>query len=206
MQKIFKSITIIAALITLNSCVNLKLPKAKTQNFKIKSVKQRSLELEQLKKWEINGAFSIQNKGKINLANYDWKQDKNKYHIEIRSTLNLYSLLIEGRPKKVTLWESRNKPISAISPEELLQKRLGWSIPISNLSYWIKGLAAPELSKEKFDNYGHLISISQQDWQVNFSNYTTINSVDLPCILKINGHGLIIKMVIKNWRILNAVA
>ncbi len=197
--KIFRNLIISTSILALSGCVSLKLPNQGPQKFHQESAKTRTNELRKINKWNINGAFSIQHDKKVEIANYSWQQSRGNYSLQINSSLNIYSLLIKGRAGHVTLKESKQKPLRAASAESLLNKRLGWSIPISNLKYWVRGLSANGASKSKYDKYGHLVKLWQQGWAVTFSNYINIGRFDLPRTLNIQGHNLKIKIVIKNW-------
>lgn len=194
-----RNFIVLAATVSLTGCVSLKLPATGKTEFTKKSSQTRATQLQQIKKWDIDGAFSIQYNKKSELANYTWQQTYSKYLINISSALNLYTISINGRPGHAYLKESKHKPLSARSPESLLQKRLGWSIPISSLKYWVRGLPANSAGSKSYDKYGHLTYLSQQGFVVYFSNYTNVGKYDLPRILKISGHGLKIKLAIKHW-------
>lgn len=191
---------LLAMLLLLTGCTSLKL-EPQTAQFKPQSWEQRRSSLEKIHEWGINGAFSVQQNDKVNIANYSWQQNGSDYQIRINSSLNLYSLFIEGRNGQVTLWESKQKSITAQSPEALMKQRLGWSIPISYLAYWIRGLPAKTEYQSRQDAYGHLSQLRQQGWRVKFTEYTNVQRYDLPRILQIEGHGLQIKIAIKQWTI-----
>lgn len=195
-----KLLLCILSLLSLTACTTLNLPSAQTQ-FQPKPWTVRRAELEKIQQWQIAGAFSVQYNQKSNIASYSWQQTGANYQILIQSSLNLYNLKIAGQPGHVTLWEANKKTVTANSAQTLLQQRLGWSLPITNLTYWVRGLPAPGQQHAQFDQFGHLTETQQSGWQVTLSNYATIHSVDLPRTLNIEGHGLRIKIAIKNWRI-----
>ncbi|OGO95144.1 MAG: outer membrane lipoprotein LolB [Coxiella sp. RIFCSPHIGHO2_12_FULL_42_15] len=186
--------------VLLSGCTTLTLP-PQNAHFDKQSWQKRQTQLVQLKNWNIDGAFSVQQPSKSNIANYTWQQMGPNYRIQINSSLNLYSLLIEGKSGSVTLQESKQKTTSASSPEILMQQRLGFSLPISNLAYWIRGLPAPTPYRSQRDAYGHLTELTQQGWQVSFSHYANVKQYDLPRTIKLVGHGLIIKIATKNWNV-----
>ncbi len=162
---------------------------------------QRKLALERLANWKIKGSFSVQQQGERHIASYNWLQNDQSYQIEVYASLGLYRLRIEGNPDEARLYQAGEAVISADSASDLLEKRLGWSLPVMNLSYWIRGLPAPGSYRGDYDAYGHVIRIVQQGWQVGLSHYVTIKSLDLPRILDIRGEGLKIRVAIKEWDI-----
>lgn len=186
----------------LSGCVSLSLHKTTPTRFSKESVATRQQQLTQLTAWNIQGAFSFQRKGQASIANYAWQEKPNNhYTITLESALNLYSVTIEGQPGHVTLLEPKKKVLTATSPEALLQQRLSIRLPVQSLIYWIRGLPTDAPYQARFDDYGHLIDLTQQGWHIQFSHYTTIQSMDLPSVLQITGHGQKIKIVIKSWSV-----
>ena len=113
-------------------------------------------------------------------------------------------LQLVGNDKQVTLWESSTNSVSAPTPEALLQERLGWTLPISNLVYWIRGVPAPasaatQVNSLQLDTYNHLLHLQQQGWDIQYVSFQIVNNIDLPRIIYLQTQGLKIKIVIKKW-------
>jgi len=205
MQFYRRCILITSVFAILSGCTSLKVPTTQQPNaFQALPTQQRIQTLLGIQQWNIDGAFSVQYGQQVNIANYAWQQIGSSYQIQIHSSLNIYSIKIQGQLGQVTLIEAQKQPVSASSAEELMQDRLGWSLPVSNLQYWIRGIPAPGDYQSQVDVFGHLTQVTQQGWFVGFSNYTTVQSYDLPRTLLVQGHGLKIKIVIKNWNSVGA--
>lgn len=184
----------------ISGCVNLNLPSESHITFQKRAWQQRRLGLIKIRRWDINGAFSIHRPKQSVIANYSWQQHNNKYMIKIASALDAYSAIIQGNPLYVTLKKSNREKFYARNPEQLMQQQLGWSLPVSNLSYWIRGLPAPGKYQAKFDTWGHLIDLRQNGWHVKFSHYWPMsNTVDVPQTLLLKRSNLTAKIVIKHW-------
>lgn len=166
------------------------------------AVRQQTLSA--LNQWQLNGSFSIQPAGQMPvIANYDWQQySTGHYRINISAPLNLMTAVIVGQPGWVSLRSSQGAASQAGSAELLMQNVLGWSLPVSNLVYWVRGLpaAATPVSNEYFDGYGHLVALSQDGWYVRFSRYQTISpNMDLPRQIDLQRPGLTVKILAKTW-------
>lgn len=193
-------LSVIGISIMLAGCTSLKVPSVGQITYHKQSWQQRRNALTKIRHWAIDGAFSIQQTGRSAIASYDWKQTGGSYNIRIHSSLNIYTADISGKPGYVTLQQS-NKRYSARTPEQLMQRQLGWHLPISNLFYWMRGLPAPGKYKAKFDTFGHLIYLQQAGWSVQFSKYLPVGNVDLPRTLQLHSKQLAVKIVIKHWKL-----
>lgn len=192
------SLVILFSFLITTGCTNLQTPTAQTTTFQPLSPKQRQLALTRLTAWHIDGAFSIREPNKTTLANYQWQQKGTRYQIRIYSALDLYGIRILGEPGFVALWRS-DKRVTANSPEQLLQNQLGWQLPVSNLYYWLRGIAAPGLYQARFDRFGHLRQLQQQDWQISYTQYGTFGQYDLPQLLELRYKNIAVRLVIKRW-------
>lgn len=185
--------------IMLSGCTSLNIPSLTHPPFHKKSWQQRRHALTRIRSWNIDGAFSIRQMNKSTIASYTWQQRGNSYNIRIHSSLDIYTADISGRPNYVALQRSNQQRFSARTPERLMQKQLGWHLPISSLHYWMRGLPAPGKYQATFDTFGHLIYLQQAGWQIQFSNYISIGKVDLPRTLQLNSDRFAVKIVIKHW-------
>lgn len=185
----------------LAGCTSLSIPSVAHAPFHKETWWQRHRALTRVRRWNIDGAFSVRQPHKSVIAAYTWQQRGRSYSIRIHSSLNIYSAAITGRPGYVTLQRSKQQRFSARSPERLMEKQFGWHLPLSTLFYWIRGLPAPGKDHAKFDVYGHVAYLQQAGWRVRFSNYVPVGTVDLPRTLQLNNSRFSVKIVIKHWKL-----
>jgi outer membrane lipoprotein LolB len=165
-------------------------------------VKDRQTSLNTVHNWRINGKIAVQSARDSGSATVNWVQKGGQYSISLMGPLGSNGLKLAGRPGHVTLQTSDGKSYSASSPEELLAKRWGFHVPVSNMNYWIRGLPVPGPSaKTQFDHYGRLTHLVQQGWSVQYQNYTHVSRVDLPQMISITSPSLKVKIIVYQWNI-----
>jgi outer membrane lipoprotein LolB len=191
---------IIFSAVILTGCTHLQTSPESQISYKRLSWQQRQQALKHIADWDINGAFSIRQPNQTTIASFEWTQKEKNYRIRINSSLDLYGVNIVGRPGLVMLWRAQNEHFSARSPEQLMQQQLGWRLPVSNLYYWMRGLPAPGNYQAQFDNFGHIVMLTQQGWQIHYEQYLSVGTVDLPQILDLTNQELGVKIVIKHWK------
>jgi outer membrane lipoprotein LolB len=163
---------------------------------------QRETQLSAIRSWNLQGAMSIRQNGQVTLASISWQQQGRSFNQTLSGPFSLGGVRISGYPGRVTLWRSATDQITAPSPEALLQQEFGWSVPISNMYYWVRGLPVPGISAEKrFDSQQHLIAMQQEGWSIQYPSYRTVNGIDLPTTVLINNSQLQTKLVINRWTI-----
>lgn len=170
-------------------------------HFQFKPWKVRQQGLKRIKGWDISGSFSVFPKTAAPVgASYHWQQTGAQYRIRVHAALNLYSLILEGGPRRAVLWQSDHEAVSAVTPEKLMQQQVGWHLPVSGLFYWLRGLPAPHAVRLQFDRYGHLKMVQQKTAVVRYADYITIQGVDVPTVIDITTADAKVKIVIQQWR------
>jgi outer membrane lipoprotein LolB len=190
----------ILTIIQLNACTTVPKPQPTKTNLHYLSWTDRKAQLRMLDNWHISGSLSITYNNKTDLASFDWQKNHDVYTINIYGPMNLASAKIMGNANHVTLQKSSGEKTEASTAEELMQHQLGWALPVNNLNYWIRGLPTPGINaRSVFDDYNHLSSIAQQEWQIIYVSYDSFANIDLPTKIYLNSPQLHAKIVIKRW-------
>jgi outer membrane lipoprotein LolB len=157
---------------------------------------------ETVSSWEIRGALAAKNKSKGWSAAMHWAQNgPSSYQIRLMGPLGAGAVLINKKGGTIT-FQDGPKRITSTNADELLMQQTGVRLPVSNLYYWVRGLPAPgKVGSEQRDAANHLVMLRQSGYTVTFGNYTTVKGVALPGIVRLDGNGVMVKVVIKNWSI-----
>lgn len=158
-------------------------------------------QLLQTETWRLKGKIGIRNSQQSHSASLYWQQLKEHYDIELSGPLGQGGARIKGNGSGIMIDVAGEEPVHAISPEQLMQRTLGWQFPIRELLYWIKGIPAPGLpyTPELVDNRLH--KLVQKGWQIRYLRYTNSNGIDLPGKLTISRGDLRITVVAREWQI-----
>lgn len=161
---------------------------------------ERKQQLEQLHSWDIQGAIAIHSSTDSGSATIHWQQTQQNYALALLGPLGSNAVQIYGKPGLVTLQTAQGKQSSASNPEQLLYSQVGWKLPVSSLHYWIRGLPVPgEPAQSRFDSYHRLNTLSQQQWEIHFNQYSVFHGLELPTRIVLVHPQLNIKIVIYRW-------
>jgi len=88
------------------------------------------------------------------------------------------------------------------SAEALLEDMIGWSLPISGLEYWIRGLPRPGSDySHRLDQQGRARSITQDKWSIGYLDYfARQENLQLPRRVKLVGDKVTLKLIIEHWQ------
>lgn len=165
-------------------------------------VEERKAKTQVVSNWELNGAMAVKSPKKSFTATVNWLQrGLGSYQIRMFGPLGSGSLLIKKSGRSVTLQDGAKK-ISSNNADKLFLQQTGVALPVSNLFYWVRGLAAPgSVQSSKRDAYNHLSALRQAGYSIKYLRFTSVNGTDLPSKILLKGHGLSIKFIIKRWRV-----
>jgi outer membrane lipoprotein LolB len=192
---------VIPCALLLAACAPTPRPSEQAPINKIEPLAKRKAETAKVSSWELKGAMAAKNKAKAWSASMDWVQrGPNSYQIRLMGPLGGGTVLINKEGNTVTFQDGAKKT-SSTNAEELLLQQTGIRLPVNNLYYWVRGLPAPgAVATEQHDAYNHLVHLKQNGYTINFNQYTSVNGVDLPSSIRLEGNGVMIKVIIKSWK------
>ncbi|WP_299598851.1 lipoprotein insertase outer membrane protein LolB [uncultured Microbulbifer sp.] len=157
-----------------------------------------------MQRWEAKGKLGVRSPKENGSANLIWQQANANYRIHLSGPLGAGATTISGSPSGVSLQKGSDPAVLASDPAQLTEQIMGWPLPVSEMFYWVRGLAAPgAVAGQQKDSRGLLQSLQQSGWQLNFSDYQSVGAFQLPSRIKAattNAAGPVsVTVVIKEW-------
>lgn len=185
----------------LTGCVSVR-PPAQAGTVTRQPFAVRVNRLEKLNRWQINGAAAVTHRHNAQSANYRWRQTEQTYQIQLAGALNLGATTISGGVSGVTVTQANGQRWRGRDVNALITEQLGWQLPVEQLVYWVRGIPAPTVYRQlTTDAQGHLQSLQQLGWSINWSRYTSVGSYDLPRWIVLQRPNWKIKLLIRQWQL-----
>lgn len=161
----------------------------------------RHQQLQQLTDWEFKGRTLIRQGKEAWHAGITWSEKQGNYQIRLSGPFAQGGVLLEGNDRQVTLTLSSGEKLQAVSPEALLAESLGWSLPVSALRDWVRGMPDKrfDVTTMKLDEEGRLIDLAQADWQVRYLEYIPFKGHSMPAKIFMDHPELSVRIVISDW-------
>ncbi|SFX66631.1 lipoprotein insertase outer membrane protein LolB [Marinospirillum alkaliphilum] len=147
--------------------------------------------------WRAQGRIAVNDGRGSHSASLDWQQQGYHYQLQILGPLGQGSARLEGQPFLVSLVTSDGQLLQAASPEQLMQQGLGWSFPLSNLIYWMRGLPAPGQVLVLDDQ-----RIQQNGWQIEWRRFSEVDGYQLPSLLIAENGNMQLRLSVSAWQLL----
>ncbi len=169
-----------------------------------KSLQEHETSISKLTSWQAKGRMAISHEQKGTNVSYVWQQYPGHYQIRLFGPFGSGSVYITGYPDYVELKESNGNITRAESPDELLKKATGLNLPITGLTYWLRGLSSPHqgIQSQRIDSHGNLQHLAQQGWFIGYESYRTTKTLSLPSKLQLQNQDqdVKVKMVVTDWQ------
>ncbi len=162
---------------------------------------ERQAHLKEVQRWQLTGRLAIQSGDDGWNATLIWRQERERYRMQLVAPLGQGSLQLEGDDQQVELRTSEGDSAIAADPDTLIFNQMGWRVPVSALRYWVLGLPAPGAATTVVDEFGRLQRLQQAGWEVKFLDYTVQGASELPARLFIANHKAQVRLVIKRWEL-----
>lgn len=135
----------------------------------------------------------------------NWVQAGRHFEIRFFGPLGVGAATISGDDRKVEI-RTKDGVYTTDHPEDLMQEKLGWSLPLKSLRYWLLGLPTPlrEFEREPedtvlLDDAGRPARIRQFGWQLEYGEYQTVGIIDLPRKITLANDSKSFRIVVDQW-------
>lgn len=143
-------------------------------------------------------------------ANFRWQQQGERYDLELWGALGQGRTRITGTANRIEIVDGTGRKVKSRNPQKLLQRHLGWSLPLSVLPFWLQGQPAPAppntpARRMRFQQNGDLETLEQLDWALEFARYSVVMGAErqdrLPGRVRASSDQLKLTIVTRDWRL-----
>lgn len=164
---------------------------------------QHRQQIENISQWRIKGRAALRSDSDSWSAALTWQQNDETYQVRLAGPFGQGAITIEGDGDSVSVHIAGQPAVVASDAELLLSQQLGWTVPVSLLPYWLRGVPAPGQvdAMALNESSGVLDQLIQNGWQVDYSAYRALGGVNLPRKIQIENDSLRLKLVLDRWNL-----
>lgn len=156
--------------------------------------------IEKIQSFSIKGRIAVTTNQKNSSARLAWEHSPNSDNVDIYSPLGGKVANIIKTAQEVTFTDNK-QTLTAADTETLTQDSLGFSLPLSGLSYWALGKPSNEsiANAMTWDNDGKTKTLFQDGWNIEYNDYLTHEGYSLPKKVFLQNNRITIKLIVDNW-------
>ena len=150
----------------------------------------------------MQGALVLRSAGEVSRVGMRWRQTRDAYLVRFTGPLGVGLFEVEGSEAGVEARFADGRRARAESPEALLDREVGWSVPLAGLRYWIVGAPALDgaVSTMELDGQGRLARLEQAGWTVVYERYGALDDLALPERIRFSSEAVEATVVVRRWK------
>jgi outer membrane lipoprotein LolB len=159
--------------------------------------------LDRFEQWNIHARAALKLEGEAYNIGIRWIREQGSFKLLLEAPFGqgVFRIdSIEGEPYRLRLPDGQE--YANQTAEALLEDAIGWSLPVSGLEFWIRGMPRPGSSyTHHLDAAGRLRSLQQDQWTIDYLDYFAPGEGPiLPRKIRLAGKALTLKLIIEHWQ------
>ena len=152
-------------------------------------------------RWRFDGRVAISGVESGGSAGIRWQQSRGRSDVAVFGALGAGGLDIAVDGEHLRVKTSRGEVVEDEAARRVIEERLGVPLPLAELRYWLVGIAAPGSdANEVLGDNQRLTTLSQQGWDVQFTEYQAVGGDLLPARLDASHEGVRVRLRISRWQ------
>lgn len=164
---------------------------------------QRQQEMAELTRWGLEGRLAIKVGDDGHSANIIWKQDGEVLDARFFGPFGAGNTRILGNADALLLETSDGASRFSSEPERDLYWELGWTVPLRQMPFWVKGVPGPGLVEDlEIDGAGRLQSLRQGEWSLAIPQYRQREDGRvMPRKITLEREDVRIRLIVDEWKL-----
>lgn len=146
-------------------------------------------------KWEMEARVAVRASQDAWQADLVWTHDDGQDRLRLSGPLSQGLISIVVQKDLIYINEGDGHEYLAKDPDAALKARLGFSVPLKSLRFWMLGSPNPEEASIPLHEEGFV----QQDWRISPSGRMSVNGRTLPERLVVEGADVRLKIIVDQW-------
>lgn len=161
---------------------------------------EREARLGRREAWGLAGRLAVSDGRDGGSGRIEWRQDGDRFRIDIRAPVSRRTWRLTGEPGHVTLEGLDGGPRHGTDAESLLRREVGWSVPFDDLKAWSRGLRGAGQAGIEFDAAALPQQIRQRGWTVEYRGWDRSDPPLPTRVFAANGVRRV-RLVVEHWHV-----
>lgn len=150
--------------------------------------------------WQLAGRLGVSNGHDGGSGSLEWKQDGDTFRFSVHAPVTGKTWVLSGDAHRVVLDGLRDRPIEGGDAAALLERELGWHVPVAQLTEWVRGARAHGDARIEFRSDGLPAVIEQDGWKIEYPDYDRALSPPLPRKIFASRGDYRVRLSVSQWQ------
>ena len=161
---------------------------------------ERRAQLQMLESYALQGRVAVAAGSEGFSARLHWEQQGARSSLALDGPLGVGGVRIVADGTALNVTNSQGTALDSEAARAELRTRLGFDPPLASLRYWVLGVPDPAIpSTENLDALQRLASLSQDGWDIQYTDYVNSAGAWLPRRLSIQREGVRVRLIVDDW-------
>jgi len=149
--------------------------------------------------WTLKGRLGVSDGRDSGSGALEWHQADARYRFSVHAPVTGKTWILSGQPGHATLEGLRDQPVGGSDAGTLLERELGWRVPVAQLVHWARGARADAGATVRFRADGLPAEIDEDGWKVEYIDYGTVGEPPLPTRVFASKGDYKVRLSIREW-------
>ncbi|GAA0722577.1 lipoprotein insertase outer membrane protein LolB [Dokdonella soli] len=149
--------------------------------------------------WTLHGRLGVSDARDSGSGSLEWTQDGAAFRFSVHAPVTGKTWMLSGDAGHAVLEGLREQPVEGADAAGLLDRELGWHVPVTQLASWVRGLRAPGEARIEFRTDGLPAEIDQDGWKVQYLDYDERRDPPLPSKVFASKGDTRVRLAIRDW-------
>jgi len=169
---------LVACALALAACATA--PRVKTDDAMLARQGERERALASQPNWALAGRLGVSNAKDAGSGSLQWKQDGDAFRFSVHAPVTGKTWTLTGDAHHAVLEGLRDQPVEGADASVLLDRELGWHVPVAQLTEWVRAARAKGDAEIEFRADGLPAVIQQDGWKIEYPDYDASHQPPLP--------------------------
>jgi len=153
-------------------------------------------------RWSVRGRLGLSDGERGGSLSMTWSADGDNHLVLLRTVAGGRQWRLEMTPSGSTLTGSDIGRLHGPDPDFLVERAVGWPIPVRWMSEWLRGLPAPPAAPTRYAADGALQALAWAGWRLDFARWNQLDGegVLLPARVTAENPPYRVRAALSGWR------
>ncbi len=159
----------------------------------------REAVLSQHPAWSITARIAVSDGQDSGSGQLEWRQNGEHYDFTVHAPVTGKTWHLYGNREHVVLEGVQAQPFVGTDAERLLREKLGWHVPVAQLSAWVRALRAEGPAVLSYNEQSLPAVLQQSKWTVEYKEYSNALAWPMPRKVFASQKSYTVRVVIEHW-------
>jgi outer membrane lipoprotein LolB len=161
---------------------------------------ERRAQLQTLESYALQGRVAVAAGSEGFSARLHWEQQGARTSLALDGPLGMGGVRVVADGAALNVTNSQGTALDSDAARAELRTRLGFDPPLASLRYWVLGVPDPAMpATENLDAQQRLVSLNQDGWDIQYTDYVNNAGGWLPRRLSIQREGVRVRLIVDDW-------